>query len=52
MLITNTTMIKMLLEVGWPLIYLGHRFYVVQLFKKQRFIFPFIIVYERKEKRK
>lgn len=52
MLITNTTMIETLLDVGWPLIHLGHRFYVVQVFRKQRFIFPFVLVYERKEKRK
>lgn len=52
MLITNTAMIETLLAVGWPLIYFGHGFYIVQLFKKQRFIFPFILVYERKEKRK
>ena len=52
MLITNTTMIEMLLEVGWPLIHIGHGFYIVQLFKKQRFIFQFILVYDRKEKRK
>lgn len=52
MLITNTAMIETLLAVGWPLIYFGHGFYIVQLFKKQRFIFPFVLVYERKEKRK
>ena len=52
MLIADISRIKMLIEVGWPLIHIGHGFYIVQVFKKQRFIFPFVLVYVRKEKRK